>query len=45
MLEILLLPTAARPESFFWGVVVPAAIFLFSFVVTWVLYKRFSEKP
>jgi hypothetical protein len=27
------------------GVIIPAAVFLLSFVLTWMLYKHFSRKP
>jgi len=26
------------------GILVPAAVFLFSFVLTWLLYRHFSRK-
>jgi hypothetical protein len=34
---------AARPFSFFWGIVVPGAIFALSFALTWMLYRKFAR--
>ncbi len=35
---------AARVGGMVFGIVIPALIFLVSFVVTWLLYKHFSSK-
>ncbi len=44
MLEVMLIQAAARPVSLFWGIVVPAVIFLVSFALTYLLYRKFSRK-
>lgn len=36
---------AQRIGSPILGVVIPAVIFLISFVLTWALYRHFSQKP
>ena len=28
-----------------WGYIIPGIVFLISFVLTWMLYKHFSQKP
>jgi len=33
-----------RPQSIFWGVVVPALIFLISFLAAYALYRKFASK-
>lgn len=41
---ILLLQQAIqRPESSWWGILVPACIFLVAFGVTLLLYRHFSQ--
>jgi hypothetical protein len=42
--EMMIIQGAARPVNLLWGIVVPALIFLFSFVVTYALYRKFSGK-
>lgn len=37
--------STARIGSPLLGVVIPAIVFVFSFVVTWLLYRHFSRKP
>ncbi len=27
-----------------WGIVIPALVFIFSFGITWLLYKHFSKE-
>jgi len=44
MPEGALLLQTARPQSVFWGIVVPALIFLVSFLVAYALYRKFSQK-
>jgi hypothetical protein len=34
----------ARPQSAFWGIVVPTVIFLISFVAAYALYRKFTSK-
>lgn len=36
---------SARIGSPILGVVIPAVVFLFSFVLTWALYRHFSKNP
>ncbi len=38
-------PLAAEPvlQGFVWSWVVPAALFMVSFVATWMLYRHFSR--
>jgi len=43
MAELTFLQAGARVESSFWGILVPAFIFLFSFVVAYALYRKFSR--
>ena len=35
----------ARIGSPILGWIIPAVVFLFSFVLTWMLYRHFSKKP
>ncbi len=44
MPEGVLLLELARPQSVFWGIVVPALIFLISFLVAYALYRKFAPK-
>ncbi len=34
----------ARPQSVFWGIIMPSLIFLISFVVAYALYRKFAPK-
>lgn len=44
MIATLLFQTVARAEVSLWGTVIPAAIFITSFVVTWLLYRHFAKQ-
>jgi hypothetical protein len=44
MSALLLLQTAERAAVSLWGVVIPATIFVISFVVTWYLYRHFAKQ-
>jgi hypothetical protein len=37
--------TLPRLGSNLFGIVIPLFVFVFSFVVTWLLYRHFSRKP
>jgi hypothetical protein len=28
----------------FWGIVIPALVFIISFVITWLLYRHFARQ-
>jgi hypothetical protein len=42
---MMLLAQSARIGGAWLGVVIPAGVFLLSFVLTWALYKHFSRRP
>lgn len=44
MMLMSLVILAARVGGIAFGIVIPALIFIVSFVVTWLLYKHFSSK-
>ncbi len=44
MPEGALLVETARPQSVFWGIVVPSLIFCVSFLVAYALYRKFAPK-
>lgn len=44
MIALLLQEAAQRPDSPWWGILVPALIFIIAFGVTLMLYRHFSKE-
>lgn len=44
MTPLLLQQVAERPDSIWWGILVPGLIFAIAFMVTLMLYRHFSKE-
>ena len=44
MIQMILIPEVERIGSPILGIIIPGVVLVISFVLTWMLYRRFSKK-